>query len=266
MRYLEERRIGFPVGEGQVVPIVPAAILFDLGRGADPRVRPDGKFGYRAAQRAASGPVAQGNVGAGTGAVAGGIKGGVGSASAVLESGLVVGALAVVNAWGKVYDPRTGRLYGAFLELDGEFGLDPDQRELVLHGKRGSSDRGAAPGEKEEDFYSFLEEAGGIGRHTTLGVVATNARLTKAQARKVAQMAHDGLARAIRPVHTLFDGDAVFALATGEVEAASPGDVTVVGAIAADVMARAVVHAVLNAESAGGFQSYRDRFLRSLSP
>lgn len=246
--YLEERGIGFPVGEGRVVPIVPAAVLFDLGRGGDWRVRPDASFGYRAARAAAGGPVAQGNVGAGAGACAGGLKGGIGTASVVLEGGIVVGAIVAVNAAGWVDNPDTGELYGRFLELAGEFGRLRSPAELGYRG-RGHDPDGAPSG-----------PGGELGRHTTIGVVATNGRLDKAGARKVAQMAHDGLARAIRPSHTMFDGDTVFALGTGDVDVDDPVRLSAIGAAAADAVGRAVVHAMLHARSAGGMMSYCDRF------
>lgn len=246
--YLEERGIGFPVGQGRVVPIVPAAVLFDLGRGGDWKVRPDKSFGYRAAAAASEGPVAQGNVGAGTGACAGGLKGGIGTASVVLEGGIVVGAIVAVNAAGWADDPETGELYGRFLELAGEFGSLRSPRELGYRG------RGSDP-----DAPDPLA-GGALGSHTTIGVVATNARLDKAQARRVAQMAHDGLARAIRPSHTLFDGDTLFALSTGAVAVEGPARLSAIGAAAADAVARAVVHAMLHARSAGGMVSYCDRF------
>lgn len=245
MRYLEERGLGQPVGGGMVVPIVPAAVIYDLEVGDGSR-RPTAQTGYRAASEATSDRPEQGNVGAGTGARAGGLKGGVGSASAVLEGGIVVGALVVVNSLGRTHDPATGQLYGRALELGGEFaGLAP-----------------AAPLEPGGDDYReiFPEDASLAGRNTTIGVVACNARLDKAQARKVAKASHDGLARAIRPAHTLFDGDTIFALATGEQEVDGPADLARLGAIAADVFSRAVVHAMLEARSAGGLDSYGDRY------
>ena len=236
MRLLEERGVGFDLGGGRVVPIVPAAVLFDLGRGGDWTGRPDAHYGLEAARAAKTGPLEQGNVGAGTGAAAGVLKGGIGSASTVLEGGLTVGALVALNSGGQVFDPHTGRLYAEFLGLEDEFG--PLE----------SLDLTRLPPAKDPR----------AGQNTTLGVVATNARLSKAQASKVAQMAHDGLARAIRPVHTLFDGDVVFALSTGEVALEGPAQLSLLGAIAADTLSRAILHAVLAAHSIPGHPAYRD--------
>jgi L-aminopeptidase/D-esterase-like protein len=241
MRFLEERQIGFDVGVTHV-PIVPAAILFDLGVGGDPSVRPTAECGYRAAASATAGPVAEGNVGAGAGATVGkllgsgrAMKGGVGSAARILENGLVVAALVAVNALGDVIDPETGSVVAGARTADGS-GLI-DVRTLIRSGRIG---RGGLGG----------------GRSTTLAVVATNARLDKAQTNKVAQMAHDGLARAIYPVHTPADGDAVFALATGGYE--GPGGVLLVGSLAADVVAEAIVRAVRAAEGIPGYPAVRD--------
>ena len=229
MSYLESEGIGFPVGKYRV-PIVPAAILFDLGVG-DGRVRPDSACGLEAARNASRAPVVQGNVGAGAGATVGklygmarAMKGGIGSASTVLPSGVVVAALVAVNARGDVVDPETGAVVAGVRTEDGR-GL-ADARRILRQGVP----RPLAPGE-----------------NTTLGVVATSATLTKTQATLVARMAHDGFARAIVPVHTPSDGDAIFALATGR----TPADVDVglIGALAADVTAQAVVNAVRHAES-----------------
>lgn len=247
MRVLAARGIGLPVGPRRVVPIVPAAILFDLGRGAVDRWPgpADGEAAVEAAlDDGGLGPVAQGNVGAGTGAVTGGLKGGIGSASAVVEGVGTVAALVAVNAAGSPWEPRTGELYARFLELDGEFGPDlrrpePDDPGLPL---------------PDPLAGTFL-----AGAQTTIGVVATDAALTKAQATKLAQMGHDGLARAIRPSHTMFDGDTLFALATGEGPPVDAAALTRLGAAAADALSRAVIHAVLKAASIGPFQSYLDR-------
>jgi L-aminopeptidase/D-esterase-like protein len=239
VRYLEERGLGFPTAYGRV-PIVPAAILFDLGVGGRPAVRPGADCGYAAARAATAGPVAQGSVGAGAGATVGkllgmdrAMKGGVGSASIRLPNGLVVAALAAVNAFGDVVDPSTGRVVAGVRTPDG----------LHLADARDLLRRGAA----------LLPQ---VGQNTTLGVVATNARLNKAQASKVAEMAHDGLARAIAPAHTMFDGDTVFALATGA--HAGDADVTLIGSLAAEAMARAVVNAVREAAGLPGLPAARD--------
>lgn len=247
VRYLEERGIGYPVGDDRVVPIVPAAILFDLGRGGDWTVRPDASYGYRAAESAKRGPVAQGNVGAGAGAVAGEVKGGLGTASIRLDGGLVVGALVALNPAGSPYNPETGELYGSFLELGGEFGNLQSPESLGYQGN-------------PYDALAQLGKRATPAQNTTLGVIATNARLTKAQAQKVAQMAHDGFARAIRPVHTMFDGDVIFTVATGEVELEDVGVLSALGAAGADAMARAIVHATLEARSVGDYRSYCDTF------
>jgi L-aminopeptidase/D-esterase-like protein len=214
MRWLEEQGFGFNVGV-TTVPIVPAAILFDLMVGrAD--VRPDAAAGYAACAAASAEAVVEGSVGAATGATVGKLrglanatKGGLGSASQTLPDGLIVAALAAVNAWGDIYDPATGQM---------------------IAGARTAAD---TPGPAAAD-------PGAFSTNTTLVVVATNAQLTKAQATKVAQMAHDGLARAIRPVHTPLDGDVVFALSLGEVQA----DVGKVGALAAEMAAAAILRAV----------------------
>jgi L-aminopeptidase/D-esterase-like protein len=239
MRYLEERKIGFPIAGG-VVPIVPAAILFDLGvGGATPR--PDAESGYSAAKAATGDPVAQGNVGAGAGATVGKIfgreramKGGLGSASLKLPGGLVIAALAAVNCIGDVGDPDSGALLAGARSEDGKRLID-----TMIELRRG-----------------VTVEAATRGENTTLGIVAANVEWTKAEATKVAQMAHDGLARAIRPAHMPMDGDTVFALGTGGKPVAAL--LATIGALAADVLAQAVVAAVLHAESVPSFPAYRD--------
>jgi L-aminopeptidase/D-esterase-like protein len=241
MRYLEEQAIGFDVGVAKV-PIVPAAILFDLAIGrADVRPGPDA--GYAACQAATSGAVAEGNVGAGSGATIGkmlgvslAMKSGLGTASQVIGE-LAVGALAAVNALGDVINPATGQILAGARSPTGE-GF-ADSLALVKAGLAQAS----------------------AGQSTTLGVVATNAALNKAQARKVAQMAHDGLARTIRPVHTPFDGDAIFALSTDDL----PVDVGLVGAIAAETLAEAVVRAVQAAQSLHGIPAMHDLETRNTS-
>jgi L-aminopeptidase/D-esterase-like protein len=239
MRYLEERGVGFHARVAKV-PIVPAAILFDLDVG-DASVRPDAAMGYAACQAASSGPVAEGNVGVGTGASVGKIlgigramKGGIGTASAHLGGGLVVGALVAVNAFGDVVDPASGRILAGARRLVGEGFADTLATLRGLVGK--ATLRFAA------------------AHNTVIGVVATNARLTKEEANKVAQMAHDGLARAIRPAHTLFDGDTLFALATGPKRA----DVNLIGAYAAETVAQAIVRAVQAAESIPGLPAAKE--------
>lgn len=240
VRALEQRGIGLKFG-GALIPIVPAAILFDLGVG-DGSIRPGADCGAAAVAAAGDGPVSEGNVGAGAGATVGkmagrerAMKGGLGTAAIVLPDGLVVAALVAVNARGDVVDPATGRVVAGMRTEDGK-GL-ADVR-LAL---RSGLFRPPAPAPLE---------------HTTIGVVATNAALTKTQATKVAQMAHDGLARAVVPAHTSGDGDAIFALATGTRAGEAPIDT--IGALAADAMAEAILRAVRAATGIPGYPAARD--------
>lgn len=239
VRYLEGRKIGFDVGVAKV-PIVPAAILFDLQVG-DPSIRPGAAAGYEAAQAASSDAVAEGSVGAGAGATVGkllglerAMKGGLGTASVRLPGGAVVAALVAVNAWGDVVDPATGRLVAGARTADGK----------ALRGTMASLIEGEAP------------RAGFRGKSTSIGVVGTNVALTKAQATKVAQMAHDGLARTINPVHTPWDGDTLFALSAGSISLPVPD--LQVGALAAEVVARAVLRAVRMARGLPGLPTATD--------
>ena len=241
MRYLEERRIGFEFGPAHV-PIVPAAAIFDLSVG-DGRVRPGADCGYQAARAATDAPVAEGSVGAGAGATlgkAGGMgrsmKGGVGSASITLPSGLIVAALVVVNAAGDVIDPANGQVVAGVRTADGK--SFADARKML---RAGGPSGVIAPAGRQ---------------NTTLGVVATNARLTKTEATRVSQMAHDGYARALAPAHTPGDGDVIFTLATGE--RTGNADAGQVGALAADVMASAIVRAARQATGVPGFPALRD--------
>ena len=244
VRWLAEHKSGFPLDRGHVAPIVPSAALFDLGRGRE-YVPPIGEdWGYKACESASVGAVRLGCVGAGTGAVAGGIKGGVGAASEVLESGITVAALVAANSLGSVIDPSTGLAWEIDLEIDGEFGLLA--RRAV---KLPDSNRPASPA------------------NTTIGVVATDAALTKAEAQKIAQMAHDGLARAVRPAHTMFDGDTLFCLATAlrplpEIVGVFVGpracSLNEIGRAAADCVSRAIVRAVVEAHSLPGMIALRD--------
>jgi L-aminopeptidase/D-esterase-like protein len=241
MRYLEERKVGFDVGVARV-PIVPAAVIFDLAIGrAD--VRPDAAMGYQACVNASDGAIAEGNAGVGTGATVGKIlgmgqamKSGVGTASLNIGGGVIVGAIVAVNAFGDVIDPAANQIVAGARSI-----------------QKGPIKIGAS------DFFAdtLATMRGLIGRtaigfasraNTVIGVVATNAKLNKEQINKVAQMAHDGLARTIRPAHTLFDGDTIFALAAGDKAA----DVNVVGAFAAEVFAQAIGRGVMAAKSAGG--------------
>lgn len=231
MRWLEERGHGLQVGPARV-PIVPAAVLFDLWLG-DHRVRPDAAAGYAACTAASHEPPAQGNAGAGAGATVGklfgierAMKGGIGTASMRLGA-FTVGALVAVNPTGDVIDPAHGRV------VAGTRGDD---------GRPRSAARAIAAGE--------LPPRAIAGMATTIGIVATDAALSKAQANKLATMAHDGLARCIDPVHTMADGDTLFALATGG--SGRPGDMTVLGTLAAAVTTRAVLNAV---RAATGLQS-----------
>ena len=244
MRYLEERKIGFDTGVARV-PIVPAAILFDLTLGK-PDVRPDAAMGYQACLNAKREPAAEGNVGAGTGATVGKIlgptqemKSGIGSASMEIGGGIVVGALVAVNAVGDVVDLDTGRIIAGARSVQ----VGPVHIGSAGYFANTLSVMKTLVGRSVLGFASRS--------NTVIGVVATNARLTKDGANKVAQMAQDGLARAIRPAHTMRDGDTLFVMATG----ARRGDVNIVGAFAAEVVAQAIVRAVMAAQPAGGLPS-----------
>ena len=237
MRYLDERGVGYRTRAARV-PIVPAAILYDLGVG-DPAVRPGADCGYRAARAAAGGAVEEGGVGAGAGATVGklggperAMKGGLGTALIELADGVRVAALMAVNAVGDVHDPATGALIAGVRSADG----------------RRLAGAGALLREPAPDAPR--------GENTTIGVVATNAALDKAQLGVVARMAHDGLARAVRPAHTPVDGDAIFALSTGA--RANTAGLLRIGALAADVTAEAIVRAVRAAEGVPGYPAARD--------
>jgi L-aminopeptidase/D-esterase-like protein len=241
MRYLEEHKIGFKAGAGRV-PIVPAAILFDLDLVRADR-RPDAEMGYAAAAAASAGPVAEGNVGAGTGASVGKIfgklgamKSGLGTASLEVGGGIIVGAIAAVNAVGDVVDPSTGKIVA---------GARPVKVGPLKAG-------GGGPFADTMDVMRTFAGRTVMGfatrSNTVIAVVASNARFDKAQTTKVAQMAQDGLSRAVRPAHTMLDGDTIFALSTGEKKA----DVSLVGAFAAEVLAEAILRAVRAAKPAGG--------------
>ncbi len=239
MRWHEERGTGYRSGSGFIVPIVPAAILFDLGLGAE-GVYPDANWGYQACENATSAAVTSGSVGAGTGARVGAIlgnarasKGGMGSAALELDNGLVVAALMAVNAVGNVIDEHGQILAGLRNEDDSGFAS-------VLAALTAMMDSMPTASERE---------------NTVIGVVATNGKLNKVQAHKVAQMSHDGIARAVNPSHTMFDGDTIFALATGEI----PTHPTIVGAYAAELVASAIRSAVRSATSLAGIRAIRDR-------
>jgi L-aminopeptidase/D-esterase-like protein len=241
VRWLDEHHIGYPVGAAGVVPIVPAAILIDLWFGGNPKIRPTADCGYRAIDAATEAPVAEGNVGAGAGATVGKFRGvaasgkggpmkaGIGSSAIKLPNGLVVAALVAVNAFGDIIDPETG---------------------AVVAGVRG-------PGGKLADARRLLRQTGSTngrtGENTTIGVVATNARLTKVQAQKMAQMAQDGYARTISPIHTPYDGDTIFSVATGTWN--GEANYGTVGALAAEAMADAVLRAATQASASHGLPS-----------
>lgn len=241
MRWLEERMIGFNVGVG-VVPIVPAAVLFDLTIGrADVRPGPD--EGYAACEAASDAPVPEGNVGAGTGATAGKLFGpvhatktGLGSACRKLHNGITVAAMVAVNAFGDVVDPVTGNIVAGTRNPAGGSYVNTLEQ---LHG-----DLSGTP---------F-----GFGQNTTLAVVATDASLTKPAATKMAQMAHDGLAQTIKPVHTMFDGDTVFSLATGT--ANQSVEVSIIGAVAASVLAEAVHRAATQSSELAGVSAAKTNY------
>ena len=247
VRYLEEHNLGYKIGNLGVVPIVPAAILMDLGVG-NFKIRPNADAGHKACLAASTGPVAEGNVGAGAGATIGkmfgpkfSMKSGLGTASVkVGDTGIVVGALVAVNAVGDVVRPETGKVVAGARSEDG----------------KGFRDSMAA---MMKGYRVVVQNAA----NTTIGVVATNAPFNKTQMTKIAQMAHDGYARAINPVHTMGDGDTIFSMSTGTANVKA--DVTAIGAIAATVMARAIVRAAMQATSLPdlGLPAYRDYVGRS---
>ena len=262
VRSLFAEGVGWPFGApGQVVPIVPGAVLFDLDRGGEFGSYPGPDDGANAYDAAHDGPVEQGVVGAATGASSGGLKGAIGSASAVLPNGTTVAALLAVNSAGSPVDPRTGELYAMRFGLGEEFdhvGV-PDPAELEECLARAAA-AAAASGRR------------GPGLATTIGVVATDATLTKAQCQKMAGVGHDGIARAVRPVHTLFDGDTLFALATGTRPEPDLVELFDLMAAAGDCVTRAVGHGLLAAESVdctdhGGvaLRSWRDAFPSALA-
>ncbi|MGV7961155.1 P1 family peptidase [Photorhabdus tasmaniensis] len=239
MRYLEERKKGFDVGIA-VVPIVPAAVIFDLNFG-DPAVRPDANMGYIAAQNASANSFPSGNIGAGVGATIGkmagfdkAMKGGLGTASVKLPGGLIVGAMVVVNAVGEIRDPKNGKTIAGACNENGHI---IDLISYVIENK-------------DNNFTQ--------GTNTTIGIICCNANMNKSQMKKVSQMAHDGLARTIYPVHTMSDGDTIFAATTGGVDSS----VNIVGILAAEVMAAAVLDAVTSAKSGFGVKGYADSFCR----
>ena len=238
MAALADDGLGWPTAvPGQLVPIVPAAILFDLGRSGTWRNTPGAEDGRAAYASASTDAVAQGCVGAGTGAKVGGFKGGIGSASVVLESGATVAALVALNAVGSAVDPVTGLPYAVGLGLGDELGHLAPPSAAELEDARARVE--AVPG----------RAAGLPGLATTIGVIATDVELTKAQCQKAAGVGHDGFARALKPVHTLFDGDTLFALSTGQRPAPDAVELTLLMEAGADCVARAIVQALLAATS-----------------
>lgn len=236
MRWMEEHGKGFPFG-GAFIPVVPAASVFDLIVG-DPKIRPNADSGYKACENAKSGPIEEGTAGAGAGCTvgkAGGgkpMKGGIGTSSIKLPDGIVVGAIVAVNCGGDVIDPKTGKIVAAGRTADGK-------------------------------GFQFAIEAYRSGRgvtrareNSTIGVVATNALFNKTEMTKIAQMAHDGLARTINPVHTMNDGDALFAISTGS--SSVRANLSAIGALAAEAVSEAVLRGVMKAKSVPGFPSYQD--------
>ncbi len=236
MEYLEENHIGFDTSCA-CVPIVPAAVLYDLAVG-DANIRPDKKMGYRACLTATAEYVEEGNCGAGTGATVAkfcgmehSLKGGIGTHSEKIGNNIIVGAITAVNAFGDIYDWRNGQVLAA-----------PRKK-----GKNGIRTAVEMMKEGKDPAAMFAE-------NTTLSVVATNALLSKEEANKVAQVAHNGMAKAINPVHTMADGDIVFALSTGN----ERGDLNAIAAVAAEVVAESIRRAVLAAESVGSIASVRE--------
>ncbi len=239
MQWLDERQIGYKSGTGFIVPIVSSAILFDLAVG-EIGIRPTAEMGYQACENATHDIVSQGSVGAGTGARIGAMlgnerasKGGIGCASIELDNGLIISALMAVNAVGDVIDEKGDILAGLRTEDDNGFEGMLNAMTAMLNSSQSEPD---------------------ARENTVIGVVATNAKLTKSHVHKVAQMSHDGIARAVNPAHTMFDGDTMFALATGEISAPP----TLVGAYAAEVVAQAIRNGVRHATTLGGVRAIRD--------
>ena len=238
VRFLEERGVGWQTSAGRV-PIVAGAILFDLGIGGNPKIRPTADCGYRAAAAATDRAVDEGSIGAGAGATVGkfgggqSMKAGIGSAAITLPDGLIVAAIVAVNAAGDIINPANGSVVAGVRDADGRLA---DARRILRSGQ--------------------IAAKPGAGENTTLGVVATNARLSKADANRMALMADDGYARAIYPSHTQGDGDTIFALATGRWNGSA--NITTIGALAAEAVAQAIVRAATQATSVAGIPAARD--------
>ncbi|NLY46532.1 MAG: P1 family peptidase, partial [Tissierella sp.] len=235
MKYLEEKNIGFDVGVTKV-PIVASAVIFDLNIG-DHKIRPDFKMGYDAAKNASKSENRQGPIGCGMGATVGKIlgpnsamKSGLGSATIELGQ-LKVSAMVSVNSFGDVYDHKSGKQIAGVYDYKNKRILNTMD---ILKGQYNTMDMSM--------------------KNTTIGVIATNAILTKAEGNKIAQMAHNGFARSINPIHTMFDGDTIFTMATNKVEA----DISLVGTIAAEAMSQAITNAIINSKGYGGLVSFED--------
>jgi len=244
VQWLAGKGHGFPLDGNHVAPIVPAAVLYDLGRGSEFVPPITAEWGLNACKAANNDLIPTGCAGAGTGALSGCIKGGIGTASLILDNGITVGALVAVNSFGSVIDPKNGRPWEVRQEINGEFGNTGKQAKVLPSQPDGQS-----------------------GRNTTIGIVATDVRLTKSQAQKIAQMSQDGLARAIRPAHTMFDGDTVFCMATGKKELpkaegffadSQAKAINDIGNAAAECMARAIIRGILDAHSMAGMTAFCD--------
>lgn len=248
VRWLEDRGEGVPLGPAGVAPIVPAADIYDLARGGDPKARTSAEWGYLAAEATAEGPVRQGSVGGGTGARAGGLRSGVGTASVHLGDGVYVGAFVIVNPAGSPVDPSDCSLWGVHYGLGGEF------------------DGYRTPTAAECPDGDAAQAGASESLNTTIAVVATNAPLEKAAAARMSGNAHDGMARAINPIHTLYDGDTVFAVSTGDgepLQVNDPADTRQLNSLftaGATTLSRAIAKAMLSAESAGDRLSYCDTY------
>ncbi len=260
IEWLEENRYGLVVGKtpDQVDPLVAGAVVFDLNRGGNYKARPQYEFGYEAIKAARTGPVAQGNVGAGTGTQANGglrLKGGVGTASAVLDNNLTVGVIVSVNAVGTPVDAATCALRGTAINVDNEFAryTQPSAQDCAAFKEARKPVAAAA----KPVQVASAEDNVDIHPNTTIAIVATNATLTKAQAHQLARAVNDGNAQVIQPFNAIGDGDSVFAMATGKV-AVSDAQFEKLLAAAKEVAGRSVAHAMLHATSITGLQSYCD--------
>jgi len=244
VQWLARKGLGFPLDDTHVAPIVPAAALYDLGSGRQfvPPINAD--WGRRACEAASTGPISTGCVGAATGATSAGIKSGLGTASQVMDSGITIAALVAVNPHGSIVNPATGRIWEQGLEINDEFGKSA-KREVKLP--------------PMPDYRA--------GQNTTIGVIATDAALSKVHALKIAQMAHDGMARAIRPAHTMFEGDTIFCISTGEKKLPETSGsymdphalyLSELGHAAANCLSRAIIHGVISARSMAGMTAFND--------